>query len=590
MQSGVNGQGMFAQFHQRGPANAPTAVMVGPNRYCPLPDEPVQEQTVTMATTSTGEKTNDTTSTLARTLPSPDIDSSSIDDAYVQFIFYCNPSIPLSTDAGDLRRGFRSMPKTDGNQFDTFTLFGLIKKLEAKEIETWSQLVTELGVEPPDVAKNQSTQKVQQFAVRLKVSASRLLRTKRGSPFRVLFQPVPLLTSSTQRWLHAYHIDAFFQYCLGKTNPYWTEVPAATIPLSDVVRDGVPAEEDLALRALLPAWRPKRGRRKAEYGEGDSGTPAKRVQRHSSLSLEDPTATQESFSAYPQSAFPWSQQPPATDVWTAAQRALTPHPGQDQNSKQPSSSQQTFWIDMPGQTPSTTYPQSAVTPRQNPSPYQFVDTPQSAHPMTASGTSHPKKRHGPAVSAAWSTPGKSSSGKLPRGRPPGNRSIQDGPFSTFPANPESNNTSARSVSTPIQPTTPGLETSKSDGPANGLPTTNTPTPAIIGHTPTRKPSKLSLQVPQHSGGPVRLATPPPKVLVNGEAGEGGAERSHGHERRTSADFFNSVDAEFSEADDDGTEGDDKVDWKRRALVLQRKLLEKEAELKAVRKRVLEAVM
>ena len=89
---------------------------------------------------------------------------------------------------------------------------------------------------------------------------------------------------------------------------------------------------------------------------------------------------------------------------------------------------------------------------------------------------------------------------------------------------------------------------------------------------------------------MRLATPPPKVLVNGEAGEAGADRSHGHERRTSADFFNSVDAEFSEVDDDGTEGDHKVDWKRRALVLQRKLHEKEAELKAVRKRVLEAVM
>ena len=377
---------------------------------------------------------------------------------------------------------------------------------------------------------------------------------------------------------------------MGKTNPYWTEVPAAAISLSDVVRDGVPPEEDLALRALLPAWRPKRGRRKAEYGDADSGTPAKRVQRHSSLNPEDLTATRESFSAYPHSAFPWSQQPPDPDVWTAAQRALTPHAGHDQNSKQPFSRQQTFWVDMPGQTPSTPYPQSAVTPRHNPSPYQFVDAPQSAHPMTTSGTSHPKKRHGPAVSAAWSSPGKSSSGKLPRGRPPGNRSVQDGPFSTFPANPESNNTSARSVSTPIQPTNPGPETPTSDAPAKGPPTTNTPISGPTSQTPSRKLSKLSLQVPQHSGGPVRLATPPPRVLVNGEAGEAGADRSHGHERRTSADFFNSVDAEFSEVDDDGTEGDDKVDWKRRALVLQRKLQEKEAELKAVRKRVLEAVM
>ena len=107
-----------------------------------------------------------------RVLPSAVITADDVDDAFVQFIFYCNPTIPLSTDTGELRRGFRSPPKTDGKVFDTFILFGLIKRLEAKEIETWSQLVIELGVEPPDPVKNQSTQKVQQFAVRLKVGIS----------------------------------------------------------------------------------------------------------------------------------------------------------------------------------------------------------------------------------------------------------------------------------------------------------------------------------------------------------------------------------------------------------------------------------
>ena len=105
----------------------------------------------------------------ARNLPLMDINSDTIEESYVQFMLFCNPYLPLSTDTSELRRGFRSMPKTDGKTFSIFTLFELIKKLEAKDIETWSQLVVEMGVEPPDLTKNQSTQKVQQYAVRLKV-------------------------------------------------------------------------------------------------------------------------------------------------------------------------------------------------------------------------------------------------------------------------------------------------------------------------------------------------------------------------------------------------------------------------------------
>lgn len=104
-----------------------------------------------------------------RLLPSKELRSDSIEDDYVQFIFYCNPSLSLDLDTAELRRGFQSMPKTDGKSFDVFVLFELIQKLEAKEIETWSQLVVDMGVVPPNVASGQSTQKVQQYAVRLKV-------------------------------------------------------------------------------------------------------------------------------------------------------------------------------------------------------------------------------------------------------------------------------------------------------------------------------------------------------------------------------------------------------------------------------------
>ena len=105
-----------------------------------------------------------------RALPSMQVDDASMDEAYVEFVMYCNPSIPDNVDTTELRKAFRSPPKSDGKTFSPFVLFGLISKLEAKEIKTWTQLVTELGVELPDAAKNQSTQKVQQYAVRLKVS------------------------------------------------------------------------------------------------------------------------------------------------------------------------------------------------------------------------------------------------------------------------------------------------------------------------------------------------------------------------------------------------------------------------------------
>ena len=104
-----------------------------------------------------------------RELPLREIDDSSIDDAYVQFILYCNPSIPANVDTSELKKGLRTPPKSDGKTFSPYILFGLISRLEAKDIKTWTQLVIELGVEPPDAAKNQSSQKVQQYAVRLKV-------------------------------------------------------------------------------------------------------------------------------------------------------------------------------------------------------------------------------------------------------------------------------------------------------------------------------------------------------------------------------------------------------------------------------------
>lgn len=115
-----------------------------------------------------------------RSLPSRDVTDAIIDDAYVEFIMYCNPAIPSSTNTTELRRMFRSPPRSEGKNFCTFALWELIQKLDRKELKTWIQLAIELGVEPPSVEKKQSTQKVQQYAVRLKVS--------RFGPFFFFFQ------------------------------------------------------------------------------------------------------------------------------------------------------------------------------------------------------------------------------------------------------------------------------------------------------------------------------------------------------------------------------------------------------------------
>ena len=106
-----------------------------------------------------------------RVLPSRDVTDDTIDDAYVAFILYCNPTVPLSVDTAELKRGFRMPPKSDGKSFHTFKLFELIRQLEKKEIKSWSQLALLLGVEPPIAERKQSAQKVQQYAVRLKVCA-----------------------------------------------------------------------------------------------------------------------------------------------------------------------------------------------------------------------------------------------------------------------------------------------------------------------------------------------------------------------------------------------------------------------------------
>ena len=328
--------------------------------------------------------------------------------------------------------------------------------------------------------------------------------------------------------MRAMHIDAFFEYLLGKQHPYYLQIPPPHDPFPNDGRDGVPLEEDLAIRALDPKFKPKRGRRKADEGEDDmdvdDGTPArKRPQLDTSIPFGNALQPQ---SAYPTSAHPDSMGGFLTpqDPWTAAsaittssapsrmgQKNLTPY------SASPMSGQQIRWRLNTQDNPQTPHPLSAVTPH---SAHPFFDEPQSAV-TPSSAKPRARRRHGPAVSSAWSSNNSSSSGKL-RGRPPSNRSIRDGPFVTFPANPTKREGSAIDMNRSSGNLTPIVERAHSDPPAVEHTFRFPPTPAsaispstIDGalHGAPQK-QRLSLQVPHIVGNPVRLVTP--TVLVNGE--------------------------------------------------------------------------
>ncbi|KAF2006244.1 hypothetical protein P154DRAFT_517901 [Amniculicola lignicola CBS 123094] len=442
-----------------------------------------------------------------RSAPSRDVSDDTIDDAYAAFILYCNPSFPTTIDTSELTKLFRIPPKSDGKAFSTFRLFELIRKLDSKEIKTWTQLALELGVEPPDLDRGQSPQKVQQYGVRMK------------------------------RWMHAMHIDSFFEYLLGKQHPYYMQIPPPHQPFPENGRDGVPLEEDLAIRALDPKFRPKRGRRKADDEQEDSELvqstpPRKRPQLDTSIPFGN--------ALQPQSAYPSSTHPDNMDgflgphdPWTAS--AMTPAsamsaPGGPSRmnpknltpySASPmSGGQHLRWRLNTQDNPTTPHPLSAVTPHS--AHPDYFDEPQSAI-TPSSSKPRARRRHGPAVSSAWPSNNASSTGKL-RGRPPSNRSVRDGPFSTFPANPKGRE--GPTIDMKQNPLTPIVERGHSEPPVmqaeHNFRFPPTPASAISPTTiqdslpngPQGRPHRLSLQVPPNVGNPVRLVTP--TVLVNGE--------------------------------------------------------------------------
>lgn len=303
-----------------------------------------------------------------------------------------------------------------------------------------------------------------------------------------------------QRWMHAMHVDAFFEYLLNKGHVYWTQIPSADEPPSSFGRDGVTAEEDLALRALLPETRPKRGRRKAEDrddGSEEGKSPSQRRRLNSPTLSEDFMMARASI---PENASQKFQQVFQSRVvpWSATE------------TRAPALPESFRWVPDDVQTPMSAYPQSAITPSTN-GRNIWNDGSRSA---ITPNKPRSRRRHGPAVSSAWPSYGSTLPGKL-RGRPPSNRSVTDGPFSTFPANPGNRDIptiNLRDITPTLTPVVSNTATPQFFPPLRP----EAPKPPGT-QEPSGRPSRLSLQVPERQGGSVRLATPPPPAgLLNPE--------------------------------------------------------------------------
>lgn len=300
------------------------------------------------------------------------------------------------------------------------------------------------------------------------------------------------------------HVDAFFEFCLGHPHPYYTQLPAASASVSDS-RDGVPWEEDLALRALVPQWKPKRGRKRAEDRDLDLEGPTKRPQLDTSVGVLHGGSFPTHSAAFPQSAIPFSAFPDEMEPSDPWMTTTSSFPADAPNGQQ---TQDMRWRPLERDASPGGYPQSAIIPRGNdPSDLLVSSEPRSAVTPSCGEKTRSRRRHGPAVSSAWPGSNGSSGGKA-RGRPP-NKGTVSGPFSSFPVNPVRG-----------EPPAPGETSGARSSPAIALDQHS------FGHfsesqyhqSPTpgqgNRPGKLQLQVPQHPGAPVRLATPP-TLLVNG---------------------------------------------------------------------------
>lgn len=348
-----------------------------------------------------------------------------------------------------------------------------------------------------------------------------------------------------QRWMHSMHVDAFFEYLLGNSHPYWTEIPSDPNPIREGGRDGVAAEDDMALRSLLPHIRPRRGRKRPD-DESSSRSPSQKPKMEPGNDQNNPNATASGVD---------QQQ---LDLWAAVQpaaRSGTNFFAQDQFTRMDMDlaapgpqAGETF-----GQTPITAQSYTTMTPATAGAYWPE----QAGEPKPSTTPTKPKtnRRHGAkVVSSAWRSGGPGGSGKI-RGRPPLNRQTSQthsqgeaastSSFSSFPST-QSASPSPAFMHTSIHQSPHMMDTvlqqhsmmtPRLHNPAANLASTQhrqqgtgetqhfyNMTGQSNAATQSRNlrhtKSRLSLQVPERTGAEVRLATPHgqqhvPEMMVNG---------------------------------------------------------------------------
>ncbi|KAL1915156.1 uncharacterized protein VTP21DRAFT_7637 [Calcarisporiella thermophila] len=168
-------------------------------------------------------------------LPKKPVTEQTFTSAYVDFILHVTGS-PVGTNTDALRRSFLAMPRSDGKQFHPWALFRLCQRMHEGEIKSWVRLAIELGVERTD---EQSPQKIQQYAVRLK------------------------------KWMRSMHVDAFFDYLMDVPNRYY--LPSAARTADDDAEEDGSSNEDQVLKLLAPRQKKRvsRLKRVREEGEGE---------------------------------------------------------------------------------------------------------------------------------------------------------------------------------------------------------------------------------------------------------------------------------------------------------------------------------
>jgi len=308
------------------------------------------------------------------------------------------------------------------------------------------------------------------------------------------------------------HVDAFFEYLLGKKHSYYLDLPPPHDPHPARGRDGVPADEDLAIRALDPSFRPKRGRKRNETPEKDPAPPKKPLLT-TSFSYEGRVLYAQPQASYTAAAIPLSARPAENhenDMWQSTNAASRRPISHSAIAARPP--QHIRWLGGESHDTATTpHPMSALEPRAPGLP--AYDEPMSAI-TPGSSRARSRRKHGPAVSSAWTSA--NANNARARGRPPGNQSIQDGPYTTFPADPNAE-ASASQRSTPAvslmtYDTEPHLLRPNAYTKPLHKPVFMMSKPVDDDAPPRRQRGRLSLRVPENTGGPIQLATP--SVLAN----------------------------------------------------------------------------